>query len=275
MLLSIDARLHYRFANPCEVLLLLEAARTPEQRVIRDDLRLSVGEAVRCADAATGERHALFDAQGDVEIHYASEVEIARPDPAIAGATACRVRDLPAEALPYLRPSRYCPSDRFDGLVRRRFGGLEGGAKVVAILDFVHDHLAYEVGASDPFTTACETFAGGTGVCRDFTHLAISLCRAADIPARAVSAYAWRLDPPDLHAVLEVFLEGRWRLADPTGKAPVEGLIRIATGRDAADIAFMNIFGRAEMVSQSFAVRQATASAANTDGPGRNAAVMA
>ena len=272
MRFSIDARLHYRFTDPCEVLLLIEAARTSEQRVVSEDLRLSVGDTVGSVEPASGERRTLFDARGDVEISYTAEVEVARPDPAIAGAAVCRIRDLPDEALPYLRPSRYCPSDRFEALARRRFAGLEGGAKVAAILAFVHDHLAYESGASDPFTTACETFVGGAGVCRDFTHLAISLCRAADIPARAVSAYAWRLDPPDLHAVVEVFLEGRWRLADPTGMAPVEGLIRVATGRDAADIAFMSIFGRGEMVSQSFAVRQATASAA---GPGGNAAVVA
>jgi transglutaminase-like putative cysteine protease len=107
-----------------------------------------------------------------------------------------------------------------------------------------------------------DTFIDAAGVCRDYAHLAITLCRAAEIPARAVSAYAWRLDPPDLHAVVEVFLEGRWRLADPTGLAPLEGLVRIARGRDAADIAFMHIFGNAELLEQSFAVTRLEALAA-------------
>ncbi|MDO8323921.1 MAG: transglutaminase family protein, partial [Phenylobacterium sp.] len=99
-----------------------------------------------------------------------------------------------------------------------------------------------------------DTFVDRAGVCRDFAHLAISLCRAADIPARAVSAYAWKLEPPDLHAVAEVYLGGRWRLIDATGLAPIDGLVRVATGLDAADIAFMTIFGRANLISQSFTV---------------------
>ena len=83
--------------------------------------------------------------------------------------------------------------------------------------------------------------------------------RAADIQTRAVSAYAWKLKTPDLHAVFEVYLGGRWRLVDPTRKAPVEGLVRVATGLDAADVAFMAIFGRAELVSQAFAIRKLAA----------------
>lgn len=93
------------------------------------------------------------------------------------------------------------------------------------------------------------------GVCRDFTHLVIGLCRAANIPARAVSAYAWRLEPPDLHAIAEVYLGGRWRLIDATGLAPIDGLVRVATVRDAADIAFMTIFGRASLIEQSFSIQ--------------------
>jgi transglutaminase-like putative cysteine protease len=255
MRFSIDAHLHYRFAEPCDVLLFLEAATTPDQRVLSERLEVRGGERLdRATDPATGERRATFTASGDLEVTYSAEVEVAPRDVDFRGAEACRIGDLPAEALPYLRPSRYCPSDRFESFVRRRFGRLEGAAKAAAILAFVHDHLDYEAGASDPFTTAAETFLDGAGVCRDFTHLAITLCRAADIPARAVSAHAWRLDPPDLHAVVEIFLGDRWWLVDPTGKAPEDGLVRIATGRDAADIAFMTIFGRAELVTQTFAV---------------------
>lgn len=101
-----------------------------------------------------------------------------------------------------------------------------------------------------------ETFIDHAGVCRDFSHLLIALCRAADIPARAVSAYAWSLEPPDLHAIAEVYLGGRWRMVDATGKAPINGLVRGATGRDAADIAFMTIFGEAQLVEQSFRINR-------------------
>lgn len=105
--------------------------------------------------------------------------------------------------------------------------------------------------------TAVDTLIDRAGVCRDFSHLAIALCRAGKIPARAVSAYAWTLEPPDLHAVAEVYLGGRWRLIAPSGLAPLDGLVRVATGRDAADIAFMTIFGVATLVEQRFRIDRA------------------
>jgi transglutaminase-like putative cysteine protease len=268
MRLAIDARLHYRFARPHEVLLRVEAAATPDQHVVRERLEVSAGDLSRWRDPVTGEGIARFTAGPDLHITYAADVEVSRDeDGDLSGISATPIRDLPPATLPYLMPSRYCPSDSFERIVQRRFCGLEGGAQVAAILAFVADHLHYDPEVSNAFTTATDTFVDGAGVCRDYTHLAITLCRAADIPARAVSAYAWRLDPPDLHAVVEVFLGGRWRLFDPTGKAPVEGLVRIATGRDAADIAFLNIFGRADLVSQTFAVTRLDAPAETTPGP--------
>lgn len=255
MRFSLEARLAYRFAAPCEVLLLVEPARTPSQAVIAEQWTAPPAcRLARFEDPLTGERRAFVDAAGDVELRYAAEVETVERDHDFAGRAAQPVRDLPADVLQYLRPSRYCPSDRFERLARRRFGGLAGGAKAVAILAWVGEHLSYEAGVSDGASTALDTFADGAGVCRDYAHLAIALCRAAEIPARAVSAYAWHLDPPDLHAVVEIYLDGRWWLADPTGLAPVEGLIRVASGRDAADIAFMHIFGQATLLEQSFAV---------------------
>lgn len=177
----------------------------------------------------------------------------------LRGAATMAIRDLPGEALPYLRASRYCPSDRFESFVEREFAALSGGDKVEAILAWIADHVDYRPGISDSTTTARDTFVDRAGVCRDFAHLAITLCRAADIPARAVSAYAWALEPADLHAVAEVYLGGRWQLIDPTGKAPIDGLVRVATGRDAADIAFMTIFGKATLLEQSFAITKCDA----------------
>ncbi|HEX7887346.1 MAG TPA: transglutaminase family protein [Phenylobacterium sp.] len=257
MHLHVRADLTYHFAEPCEVLLLLEAARAADQAVHREHLTISPpAEVSRLDDAVTGERRMVIKAHGEVAIAYEAEVEVMARDAELAGVPAPAIRDLPGEALRYLRPSRYCPSDRFERFVDREFGRLRGGDKVAAILAWIGDHLDYRVGVSDSASTALDTFTDRAGVCRDFAHLAISLCRAADIPARAVSAYAWKLEPADLHAVVEVYLGGRWRLADPTGMAPVEGLVRVATGLDAADIAFMSIFGRAELVAQAFAVHE-------------------
>ena len=224
------------------------------------------GRRIQCVSRArypsTGERRALFDAAGDVEIAYTAEVETAPVDHDFAGRPGTRVRDLPATVLEYLRPSRYCPSDRLDRLVRREFGDLEGGDKAAAIMAWVGRNLTYEAGVSTGHCSALDSLIDGAGVCRDYAHVAIALCRAADIPARAVSAYAWRLEPPDMQAVVEVYLDGRWWLADPTGLAPVDGLIRVVSGRDAADIAFMHIFGHAELLEQSFRVTRQEALAA-------------
>jgi transglutaminase-like putative cysteine protease len=257
MWFQVSAELTYDFQRPGETLLLLEAARSPDQAVHAERLSFSPDVPVsRLDDSVTGERRAGFLADGRHSIAYSATVEVMARDATLAGARAASVRDLPSEALRYLHASRYCPSDRFERFVRRRFGDHEGGDKVQAILDWMAESMSYEIGVSDSATTAIDTFVDRAGVCRDYSHLAIALCRAADIPARAVSAYAWTLEPPDLHAVAEVFVGGRWRLIDPTGKAPIDGLVRVATGLDAADIAFMTIFGEAQLVSQSFTIDQ-------------------
>ncbi len=258
MALHIRADLTYDFPNPNETLLMLEASRDADQTVLRE--RLSVtpqSDLVRRDDGPAGERRAVFTASGRVRILYDAQVAVRRETPRLEGAAQVAIRDLPPGVLRYLRPSRFCPSDSFERFVDREFGSLRGGDRVMAILEWIAGHVDYVAGVSDAQTTALMTFADRAGVCRDFTHLAISLLRASDIPARAVSAYAWKLDPPDLHAVAEVFVGGGWRLADPTGKVEACDLVRVATGLDAADIAFMSVFGRAVLVSQAFSVTQA------------------
>ena len=254
----IQANLAYRFVEASEVLLLLEAARSPDQAIHQESLLISPQvEIARLDDSVTGERRAVFTAQGDVEISYQATVDVLPRDSDLKGVSAAAVRDLPGDALRYLRASRYCPSDRFESFVEREFGKFEGGDKVAAILDWISAHTDYAAGISDSATTALDTFVDRGGVCRDFAHLAITLCRAANIPARAVSAYAYKLQPPDMHAVAEVYLGGRWRLIDATRLAPIDGLVRVATGLDAADIAFMTIFGRAELIAQTFSIVEA------------------
>jgi transglutaminase-like putative cysteine protease len=118
-----------------------------------------------------------------------------------------------------------------------------GRAQVTAICDWVHDNLRYQSGASDSSTSAVETLRDRAGVCRDFAHLVISLCRAMGIPARFATGYAWGLGWPDFHACIEAFLVGQWHLFDPTRKVTTDRIIRIGTGRDAADVSFATIFG--------------------------------
>jgi transglutaminase-like putative cysteine protease len=262
MRFTVAADLTYQFAGPSEVLLLLEAATGRDQQVLAESLVMSTNPHVtRLDDPEAGERRVVFLAQDTVQIQYNAEIDVAERDTRLAGAAGVAIEEMPATALRHLRPSRYCPSDRFERFVNREFGGSVGGDRVEAILAWIAKHLDYVAGVSDAATTSLDTFVDRAGVCRDFTHLAISLCRASQIPARAVSAYGWQLEPPDMHAVLEVFVGGKWRLADPTGKVEPRGLVRVATGRDAADIAFMSIFGQAQLIAQSFTIQQAPSGA--------------
>lgn len=255
MRFAITAKLAYHLDREAEVLLLLEAARTDDQVVHSDSVSVTPYVPVaRLYDPATDERRSVFTANGDVEIVYEALVEVSPRGGDLRQQHCVALRDLPADVLHFLRPSRYCPSDRLETFVEREFGAFEGGEKVAAIAAWITENLRYEVGSSNAYTTALDTFLEGAGVCRDFTHLAITFLRAASIPARAVSAYAWRLDPPDMHAVAEVYLGGRWWLIDATGKAPVDGLVRVATGMDAADIAFLSVFGNAYLQEQSFTI---------------------
>ena len=155
---------------------------------------------------------------------------------------------LPLAVFTHLYPSRYCQSDKLERFARSTFGGLEPGyATVNGICNWIHDYVAYEGGASDALTSAFDTVTQRAGVCRDFAHLAIALCRTLGIPARYVSAYASQLDPPDFHAVFEAFLQGpdggAWFIFDATRMADPAGLVRIGIGRDAAEVAFCSPYG--------------------------------
>ncbi|MBM3606315.1 MAG: transglutaminase family protein [Alphaproteobacteria bacterium] len=258
--LLVQATLAYRFSRPAEVLLLLEAARTQMQAVFQEQLIINpVADIARLDDSITGERRAVFVATGDVEVNYSAVVDLRPEPPELAGLPAPTIAELPSAAINFLLPSRYCPSDRLQGFVAATFQASSAGDRVLAILEWLQRNIEYSPGVSDAGTDAMETLAKRAGVCRDFTHLAIAFCRAANIPARAVSVYAWRLDPPDMHAVTEVFLGGRWHLIDPTGRAPTQTMVRVATGRDAGDIAFMTVFGEAELLAQTFAVTHLSA----------------
>jgi transglutaminase-like putative cysteine protease len=149
-----------------------------------------------------------------------------------------------AEILGYRRPSRYCPSDRLAGFAQAELGYLPPGQeRLDATVLWVARRLAYVVGASGPLDTAVETLLAGQGVCRDYAHLLVAMCRALDMPARMASVYAPGLSPMDFHAVAEVYVDGVWQVFDATYLAPRQSLVRIATGRDAADTAFLDVIG--------------------------------
>jgi len=253
--LNIEVELDYHFPVAADVLLAVEAAPLPDQLLLEDLLTVDGAGPLRPIAGEDGiGRRTWLNAKGPFRARYHAVVDLSRHIAPIEGLAAEPLRDLPAEVVPYLWPSRYCEADRFEAFVERRFAGLSGGAKIIEMAEWIRAKVDYVAGSSDASTTAVDSFVSRQGVCRDYAHLLASFARAAGIPARLVSAYAWRLDPPDFHALVEVWLDGGWRLADATRLAPLEGLVRIAVGRDATDIAFMTIFGEARMERQSVTV---------------------
>lgn len=154
------------------------------------------------------------------------------------------------DLLTYLRPSRYCESDSLGPTAYGEFGGLTGHDLLDAVSSWVGTRLAYLPGSSLPTDGAVRTLLARKGVCRDYAHLVVALLRSLDVPARLVSVYAPGLDPMDFHAVAEAYVEGRWCVVDATTLAPRSTLVRIATGQDASETAFLSVHhGRADLLS--------------------------
>jgi len=145
-----------------------------------------------------------------------------------------------ADLIRYIRPSRYCESDTLLQTAYANFGKMTGKELFNAARTWVNEELAYVSGSSRGTDSAVNTLLARRGVCRDFSHLLVSMLRAKNVPARMVAVYAPQLTPMDFHAVVEAYIDGEWRVADATGLAPRQGLLRIATGEDATDTAFLS-----------------------------------
>jgi transglutaminase-like putative cysteine protease len=181
------------------------------------------------------------------------EAEVTLTDPADGldtDASETPVADLPDEVLAYVLPSRFCLPDELGGEAWERFGDLPPGwTRVQAVVDFVHNHLAFVPGSSNPWTTAADAFRAGQGVCRDYAHLAITFCRALNIPARYVFGYLPTIAAPpppegmDFAAWFEVYLDGTWRTFDARNNTPRIGRVAVGRGRDAIDVALITSFG--------------------------------
>ena len=255
MRLAIDILLDYALPAESDVLLQIEVAAMNDQRIVSERLTATSPERLRAirGEEAVGQR--TWAAGVDrFTARYAATVDIDRIVIPIANLGATLARDLPGLVLPYLLPSRYVESHLFETFAERQFGRYTGGAKVLAMRDWIAREMAYVSGASDGHTTASDTFVRREGVCRDYAHLMAAFARAASIPARLVSVYAPRVTPPDFHAVVEVWLEGAWHLVDATGFAEPCEMARIGVGRDATDIAFMTVFGTATLIDQRVSV---------------------
>lgn len=240
---EVGCALTFTVVEPAEFALGVAVGLRPG-RTVEDELSV-VGSGqvvdVRVILGPDGNRRHLFwAAPGELSVSYRAVVADRAGEPE---------RPTEWEVLTALLPSRYCPVDRMTGFAQRQFGGhADPAQRVQAICDYVFEHLQYTPAASGPTTDAADTLLDGRGVCRDYAHLVAALCRAVEVPARVVGVYAPGLSPMDFHAVVETATGGQWQVWDATRLAPRSSLIRVSTGRDAADTAFATVLsGRADL----------------------------
>lgn len=179
--------------------------------------------------------HRLTGPSGPLTMHYEAVVD-GQADPA-------PYREL--DVVAYRRPSRYAESDTLFSTAKSEFVGVSGKGLLDAVTSWVGGHLSYVPGASMPTDGAVATMLARQGVCRDYAHLVVALLRGLDVPARLVSVYAPGLFPMDFHAVAEAWLDDQWYVLDATTLAPRSSLVRIATGQDASETAFLSQYGAA------------------------------
>ncbi len=258
--LSIAVKLAYHFAPATDCLFQFEVAHMAQQRVTSEILLMPVGADPErlSGESGIGTRFWLHHS-GPVTMDYRVTVEVERTEPPLSTLAILPPHRLPSETLSYIMSSRYCDAGAFQNFVGECFGAIDGGAKVDAMRQWIADHMTYQPGASDANTTAQDSFVRRAGVCRDYAHLMIAMARAAAIPARMVSVYAPHVQPQDFHAVAQLYLadaqgRGGWHFVDATGMAQASDIALIGVGRDAADIAFMTLYGVAEFREQSVTV---------------------
>jgi hypothetical protein len=228
----------------------IHPAYTPSQLISDERLQLSQPiEPQMYTDAVTGNRFMRLHAgPGSLVVSYAATVDLLHHCAEPEQLNEVPVRHLPPAVIGYIYPSRYCQSDRLLRLANNNFGSLpQGYRRVQAIRDWVQQRVTFTSNTSNSNTSAIDTLIEQVGVCRDFTHLMIALCRAVNIPARFATGTDYGADPalgpPDFHAYVEVFVGDRWYIFDPSGTAIPMGFVRLGTGRDAADVPVATIFG--------------------------------
>jgi transglutaminase-like putative cysteine protease len=238
----VGCQLDFAVSTPATVVLQIAAARRPGV-LVRDRLTITNGPVDLAAQEVVGSdggrQHIIRVNPGRLTIIYQATLTGSGASPPTTD----------TEWVEALRPSRYCPSDRMTGFAQSNFGDLSTVSQQVrAICDYVWRHIGYDTTVSGSSTDAVDTLLTGRGVCRDSAHLVAALCRAIDIPARLAAVYAPGLSPMDFHAVVETAIDGDWWAWDATRLAPRPALVRIATGRDAADVAFATVIsGQADL----------------------------
>jgi transglutaminase-like putative cysteine protease len=262
MLLTVRAAASYDLPAETFVLLMVEPpTRGPSHQVRAEQLLTSPTRLSELRTDAQGNPQRCFLApKGPFSFEFTSTIETTPNAVVPPEAPEHSPQDIPAAAMVYTLPSRYCQSDLLNRMAQSEFGHFPpGGVRVQAIADWVRKHVEYRYGMTDAKTSAFDTATERVGVCRDFAHLVIALCRALGLPARYVSAYALGLEPPDFHGYVQVYLGGAWHNVDATYDGIRPALVPIAVGRDAADVPMMTFWGQSTLQVQTVDVQIARA----------------
>jgi transglutaminase-like putative cysteine protease len=240
---EVSSRIRLSVTQPADLVFSVAVAASND--VTSETLEIDVDgtrlEPAELADAHGTRLHRVSAPTGILELAYDATVGTGTP-----------LEPAPLDAVEYLRPSRYADSDRLANVAASHLGDLTGWELVQGARRWVLENVVYAPGSTDPVDGALETYLHREGVCRDSSHLIVAFLRARGVPARLVSAYAPGLVPMDFHAVVEALVGGAWHVVDGTGLASRPALVRIATGRDAADTAFLTVqSGRADLLSVS------------------------
>jgi transglutaminase-like putative cysteine protease len=248
MEIDVGCDLRYTLAEPTYFMFQIVAAKADDQTVKAENLAMPANELgtdyEEYSDPITGTRkiRALLG-PGTVSVRYQASVLLNTDKFDPANVAEFDFANLPIDVIDYIAPSRYCPSDTFTKFAHETFGAMtRGHTRVTAVCDWVFNNIRYQAGSTGPSTNAADVFEGKDGVCRDFAHLGISLCRALGIPARYACVYADGLSPQDFHAVFQAYLSGptggAWYTFDPSRMSSADRVVRISAGHDAADTPF-------------------------------------
>lgn len=259
--IDIGCDLTYEVRSSSVFLFQIAAAQNSHQKILSEELRLNPVLNVERFQIGTdgNQLQRVVITPCDFQVSYRAKVELSPQTDNSNDIQESPISQTPPNVLTYLNPSRYCESDLLARFAFEEFGQLYPGfSRVQAICNWVFEQLEYTPGSTIATTTAADVLLQRTGVCRDYAHLAIALCRGIGIPARYVAGYALNLQPPDFHGFMEAFLDGQWYLFDPTRMTSTLGLVRIGTGRDAADVSVATITGNVALTQQTIWARPAS-----------------
>jgi transglutaminase-like putative cysteine protease len=259
---DLSITLDYTVLSSTDFVFVMQPTTTPYQRVTWEQIEtqpeIPLQEEI---EGTPANRHLRMHAEpGPLRLRYDAIVDLVHHFALPSDIREVPIAELPASVLQYIYPSRYCQSDRLLNVARNEFGTMAPGyERVETIRKWVQTRTKFQVGSSHPGTSALDTYECGVGVCRDFAHLMITMCRALNIPARLATGIDYGADPAmgptDFHCYVEAYLGDRWYIFDPSGISPRMGLIRIGTGRDASDVAFATIFGTVQWSMPRITIR--------------------